>query len=162
MHRIEKADRNADSELSRISFAAKSHWKYPTEYMDIWKNELTITKEYIDQHIVRCLSIDGKIVGFYSIVFLEKEMEFGKIKMERGFWLDHMFILPEYHKRGIGRLFFEDINSIVVKLGIEDQILAFVDPNAAGFYEKMGCELVRISESSIPNRSIPVYKYRIG
>ena len=67
MRCIGKAERDADSELSRIAYLAKSYWKYSNQYLDIWKNELTITREYIDQHIVRCYCIDERILGFDSI-----------------------------------------------------------------------------------------------
>ena len=37
-----------DSELlTEISFAAKKHWNYPDNYYDLWRDELTITKDYI-------------------------------------------------------------------------------------------------------------------
>jgi len=35
-----------DSELlTDISFAAKKHWKYPDNYYDLWRDELTIYKQ---------------------------------------------------------------------------------------------------------------------
>ncbi len=38
--------------LTDISFAAKNYWNYPQEYFEIWKEELTITDEYIDKGAV--------------------------------------------------------------------------------------------------------------
>ena len=38
--------------LTKIAFAAKRTWDYPEEYMIIWKDELTITDDYIDENIV--------------------------------------------------------------------------------------------------------------
>ncbi len=33
--------------LTEISFQSKGYWDYPPEYFDIWKDELTITGDYI-------------------------------------------------------------------------------------------------------------------
>lgn len=36
--------------LTRISFASKKHWVYPQEYFTAWKNELTISPDYIEKN----------------------------------------------------------------------------------------------------------------
>jgi len=38
--------------LTVISFASKSVWQYPEAYFDVWRDELTVTPDYIRQHQV--------------------------------------------------------------------------------------------------------------
>jgi maltose O-acetyltransferase len=41
--------------LTDISFAAKHFWNYPEKYFETWKEELTITKEYIRRNKEKCI-----------------------------------------------------------------------------------------------------------
>jgi len=43
-----------------------------------------------------------------------------------------------------------------------DEIMVFVDPNAMGFYEKIGGTFFEKSPSSIAGRDIPVYVFKIA
>lgn len=52
---IRRAEDKECNTLTSISFAAKRYWKYPEEYFDIWKDELTITEDYINQNEVNHL-----------------------------------------------------------------------------------------------------------
>jgi len=153
---IRDANQHDCKVLTEISFIAKSFWNYPDEYMKLWKEELTIRKKYLNNKIVRCYEQEGKLIGFYSIFEMSEQKTFGKVYLEQGFWLDHMFILPKYHKKGIGREFIEDIKILSKKQQIGKSLKIFVDPNAKGFYLKVGAKEIRVSESSIPNRTIPV------
>lgn len=156
---INKAIDNDSSILTEISFAAKRHWSYPDNYYDLWKDELTITKDYIGQNIVYKAHCD-LIVGFYSIVENKSDFYAGETFVKKGFWLEHIFIRPEYHKFGIGRLMIDHAKKISENNGI-DHLLIFVDPYAKGFYEKIGADYLYDSKSSIPGRLIPVYDLKV-
>lgn len=146
--------------LTEISFAAKKHWNYPDSYYDLWRDELTITKEYIQQNIVfEALYMDA-VIGFYSITENEKDFYSGDTFVKKGFWLEHLFIKPEYHKLGIGGLMLNHAKQVSRDLGIRD-LLIFVDPYAKGFYDKVGAAYLYDSKSSIPGRMIPVYGLKI-
>lgn len=158
---ISNASKEVTDKLTQIAFEAKKYWNYPEEYFINWEKELTITKEYINSNIVRCIEYNNEIIGFYSMCFVENTMKIGNIDIEHGFWLDHMFIKPKYHKKGLGRKSFEDIRHLYNNKLIENTFRIFVDPNAIGFYEKMGAKFIRMSDSSIKDRRIPVYEYSI-
>lgn len=145
--------------LTEIAFAAKRHWNYPEHYIERWKDELTITEGYISDNIVRCISIANRPVGFYSLVVQHRQATFGEIEMEAGPWLDHMFLVPELHCQGLGTAFFGDLRAILAKEFPGQPLRIFVDPNAVGFYERMGAKFERRSASSIPGREIPVFTY---
>ena len=157
---IKDADINCDKRLTEIAFSAKRYWNYPEEYYDIWKNELTITEEYIKNNIVKTIGNSNIIKGFYSFCFNDLEKYIGEIFIEKGYWLDHMFIEKRYIGKGLGKMMFNDLINDIKNRGGECFNI-FVDPFARGFYEKMGCIYIRESKSSIENRTIPVYKYKI-
>jgi maltose O-acetyltransferase len=147
--------------LTEISFAAKRHWNYPDNYYDLWRDELTITKDYINQNIIfKALYLDS-VLGFYSIIENEADFYSGDTLVKKGFWLEHIFIKPEYHKLGIGVLLINHAKQVSLDLGITD-LLIFVDPYAKGFYDKIGAEYLYDSKSSIACRMIPVYSLKIG
>jgi len=157
---ISKAQNNDAEVLTDISFAAKKHWNYPDSYYDLWRDELTITKEYIQQNIVfKALYMDV-VIGFYSIIENKEDFHSGDTFVKKGFWLEHLFIKPEYHKLGIGTLMMNHAKQVSRDLGIPE-LFIFVDPYAKGFYDKVGAAYLYDSKSSIPGRMIPVYGLRI-
>jgi GNAT superfamily N-acetyltransferase len=101
-----------------------------------------------------------KIVGFYSLIEIHQDLEIRTVLIEKGTWLDHMFILPEYIGKGIGTRFTTHMKAYLSEKKV-DKVLIFVDPNAKGFYEKLGAKFRRESDSSIPGRKIPVYEIKI-
>lgn len=146
--------------LTKISFESKGYWDYPPEYFEVWNNELTINTEYIENNKVFVYELDGGIVGYYSIVELYEDIEVSGIKIEKGFWLEHMFIQPRHIGKGIGSRMFHHMRIICRKEGISElKILA--DPNSKGFYEKMGCEYLDEFPSTIKNRTTPFLRLEI-
>jgi maltose O-acetyltransferase len=146
--------------LTEIAFAAKRHWKYPDNYYDLWKDELTITKDYIKQNIVYKTQYVDLTLGFYSIVENKLDFYSGETFVKKGFWLEHIFIKPEFHRFGIGRLMINHAKEISKKNRISN-LLIFVDPFAKEFYDKIGADYQYDSKSSIPGRLIPVYDLKV-
>lgn len=157
---INKAHDSDFETLTEISFAAKRHWNYPESYFDIWKDELTITKEYINKNMVYKVLLFDTVLGFYSIVENENDFWTNEIFVKKGFWLEHFFIRPEFHKMGIGRLLIEHAKMISKSKNISN-LLIFVDPFAKRFYDKIGAEFLCESNSSISDRLIPIYELKI-
>lgn len=152
---IRPATKSDAPTLTVLSFESKRHWGYPQEYFEIWKNELTITSEYIHKNDVFVWEEKSKILGYYSIVELTNNVEFAGIIIEKGYWLEHMFILPVYLGRGIGTSLFAHLRKQCEMRGFAElKILA--DPHSIGFYLKMGCKYQREYPSSIPGRTTPL------
>lgn len=146
----------ADAELlTRLSFASKRYWAYPEEYYHVWRDELTITADYIDQNTVFVWECAGGPVGYYSLVFLVHDLDVGGIALPRGEWLEHMFILPVHIGRGIGRAMMEHVRGYCTGQGIRG-LRALADPYARGFYEKMGFVFIRDYPSTIVGRTTPL------
>ena len=123
--------------LTVVAVAAKKHWGYSDEQIEKWQEDLTISEKDIKEDFVFHLEGEGKIVGFYS---LSKEDEI--------FEIDHMWVLPEYIRKGIGKILFEHAKEIAIQNSAK-KIRVESDPNAEGFYLKMGMERVGETESSI-------------
>jgi len=155
--KIERAQDSDFETLTCIAFAAKKHWNYPDKYFEIWKDELTITKEYIEENIVFKAMNSNIVVGFYSIVENKTDLLVNEIFVKKGFWLEHIFLRPEYHKMGIGRAMIEHAKAISKNNDISN-LMIFSDPFAKGLYDKIGADFLYNSKSSIPDRLIPVYK----
>lgn len=158
---IRPAQTSDCSTLTEISFQAKRHWKYPDEYMELWQYELTITPTYIEKNTVFVGELEGEVVGFYSLVEIKEELKVGTSLIEKGTWLDHMFIFPKHIGKRIGSEFTAHMRDYLAEKKVA-VVHIFVDPNAKGFYEKIGAKFRRDSDSSIPRRKIPVYELAIA
>jgi GNAT superfamily N-acetyltransferase len=146
MHDIEiRRARPADAEtLTRIAHAAKRHWRYPEEYIELWREALTVTPDFIGRHPVYCAWRDERIVGFYALSGegLVRELE-------------HMWVIPEAIGKGIGaRLLDHAVWTLLVD-GAETLRIAS-DPNAEGFYVKMGARRVGEVPSRPDGRCLPL------
>lgn len=157
---IRRAKTGEAKQLTSISFASKKYWPYPEAYYTVWKNELTITPRYIADNLVFVCEIADTIVGYYSLVDLCDDLEFAGQVIEKGFWLEHMFIVPAHIGRSLGSRLFEHALHICTRLGIL-QLKILADPNARGFYEKRGCRFIKEFPSSIDNRTTPLLSIKI-
>ena len=138
--------------LTHIAFAAKRHWGYPENWIQSWSALLTIEPNYIEADSTCHATIDGQIVGFHSV-----KQEPNKIHLE------HLWVLPAMMGKGIGRALFADAieraqAARFASLYIES------DPNAAGFYERMGARCVgsRVAETEGHLRELPLFVYEIS
>jgi GNAT superfamily N-acetyltransferase len=160
MHVIRPAKESEHKELTSISFASKGYWKYPKSYFDIWQNELTIDPKYIRYNTVFVYEANDMILGYYSIVEIEENLEISEVSIHKGFWLEHMFIKPQSIGQGIGRKLFEHLKQWCNFSKIEE-INILADPHSKGFYEKIGCRYVKEFPSTIPNRTTPWLVYKV-
>lgn len=94
---IEKAEPLEHSKLTDLVKKSKTYWGYTPSQMQEWNDELTITHEYISSNEVYKLYIDNNIIGCYSYLKLNNNIE-----------LDFFFILPNYIGKGFGKLLMHD------------------------------------------------------
>jgi GNAT superfamily N-acetyltransferase len=132
--------------LTQIALEAKRHWRYPEEWMSIWTPVLTITPELIEQHEVYSAQLGGEVAGFYALVPGEETM-----------LLEHLWVRPALIGRRIGRALFLHACERSRQLGFQ-RMLITADPNAQGFYERMGARQVREEHTTIlgQTRALPV------
>ena len=158
--KIRKALPDESIILTEISFLSKHYWGYPDEYFDIWKHELTITPEYIKHNHVFAAYTEEEILGYFSLVEVAEYFVTNEVGVDKGFWLEHIFIRPEYMRMGIGKKLIAFMQKYCRENNISE-LHIFSDPNADGFYDSIGAEYVRNSPSSIQGRNVSLYRLTI-
>lgn len=135
--------------LTEIAHAAKRHWGYPERWIQNWRDILTMRPEFIAANVTYCAMEDARAVGFY---LLTNESD--------GLHLDHLWIAPHAMGRGIGRALFEHALEQTRRLG-HPTLKIEADPNAEGFYTRMGARRVGVTVTSIENqrRELPLLLY---
>lgn len=141
-----KATPNDARQLSEIAFESKRNWGYPNEWMQLWKNELTLTPDYILGNQVVKIFDNRELIGFFSII--ESEL----------IELDHLWLKPQSMRKGFGRHIFDEIRKTVSRK-CKTTFRLVAEPHAKGFYDKMGGSLVSHFESKIPGRFLEVYEF---
>ena len=128
--------------LNTISVASKSYWKYPKEWITAWQKDLTITELDLKEMLVKVAEINCRIVGF------------GAIKESKHVYeIMHLWVSPDLIKQGIGKILLQSlINSTKSKKPIKVES----DPNAYGFYTKMGFHVIGEIQSYPSNRFLPL------
>src|SRR5262245_17552118 len=127
---IRRARPDEAGDLTSIAFAAKRHWDYPEKWIQLWTTELTITPEFIAGHEVFVAMLEGRIAGCCALVMSDTLSE-----------LEHMWIDPAKMGQGVGRALFDHLIERARELGLSELELS-ADPNAEGFYERMGARRV--------------------
>ena len=150
MEIIRAKPQDADA-LTEIAHAAKRHWGYPESWIEAWRDILTMRPEFIAANLAYSAVEDGGVVGFYVLT-----------REDDGIHLDHLWIVPTAIRRGLGRALFEHAVEKAKQLNFES-IKIEADPNAEGFYRRMGAKRVGTSVSEIEGeqRELPLLEYAI-
>lgn len=131
--------------LNEISIAAKMYWGYPAEWMENWKEELSIKEQdFYEQEIFK-LQADEWIIGFCAIKENEAYYE-----------ITHLWIRPEFIAQGFGKILLNESISNVVK--VKKPVLVEADPNAEPFYARQGFITIGKRESFPKGRFLPLMK----
>jgi GNAT superfamily N-acetyltransferase len=136
-------------EITRIAHAAKRHWGYSDDLIDLWKNDLTVTIEDLRNDLVFCAERNGTLAGFYCVSGDGPSRE-----------IEHMWVLPEHIGSGLGRTLFEHMIGELRAAGVE-RLRIESDPNAAGFYERMGARRIGDVPATPAGRTLPLLELTI-
>ena len=137
--------------LTQIALAAKRHWGYPERWIEIWLPQLNFDADYFKVNESWAAVLDGQPVGFYTL--LDKN---GTA------WLENLWVAPQFIGRGMGRSMF--VHAVEQARRRKYKIVQLeADPNAAGFYEKMGMYKIgdRFSEVDGIPRTLPVMEMKL-
>ena len=135
--------------LTKIALDAKRYWGYPERWIKHWESDLTISADFIRGNHVYVAENDGEIRGFYALCVTGNKAE-----------LEHMWVTPESIGTGIGKELFLDAMDRAATLKVRE-IEISADPNAAGFYERMGASQIGEDESSIDGQVRKLPRLRI-
>ncbi len=113
--------------LTNIMHAAKGHWGYDPQDMEVFREHWKITPEMIeaDPHLV--IFDETRPLGFARIVKENTDIAL----------LDHLFVLPEAHGNGYGAWLLEGAEEIAKRMQCSTLRLES-DANTASFYARHG------------------------
>ena len=130
--------------LTEIAHAAKRYWGYPEEYIRLWRADLTLDPQDVERWAVFVALDDDQIAGFYALSLDPERPE-----------VEHLWLLPEYIGRGVGRQLFQH----AVQIARDHHLRRFTilaDPNAEGFYQKMGAVTIGEAPGRPTGRVLPL------
>jgi GNAT superfamily N-acetyltransferase len=136
-----------DSERATgIARRAKAHWGYPAEWLASWDRDLVISAADIDRHRTFVASLEDEVVGVCQLQ-----------EGDRGAMLEHVWVDPQCHGRGVGRALVE--HALAEARGV---IAVVADPNAEAFYVKLGAKRVGEVNAPMPGaptRTLPLMEF---
>ena len=135
--------------LTTIALEAKRHWGYPEHWIKHWESDLTISSDFIRDNHVYVAEENGEIRGFYALCVTGSDAE-----------LEHMWVTPASIGTGVGKELFLDAMERAATLQVRE-IGISADPNAAGFYERMGATHVGDTDASIDGQSRKLPRLKI-
>ena len=142
---IQKATAEDAVRLTQLTIRSKSYWDYTPEQIEKWRDELTITTDYINQNHVFILVDGDDLIGYYSFILVDQIL----VK------LDNFFIDPEFIGMGFGKKLMLCLFAQVKERGMT-KITLDSEPNATAFYQKLGFTTIGKLPSSIENRYLPI------
>jgi ribosomal protein S18 acetylase RimI-like enzyme len=122
--------------LTAIALEAKAHWGYSAATLESWRQELTVSTRAITSRPTFVAVLGEEIVGFYSLL------------PSRDAWeLDHLWVLPRFMERGIGRALVAHALQTAAQGGASS-VTVDADPNAESLY--LACGADRCGEVPAP------------
>jgi GNAT superfamily N-acetyltransferase len=138
---IRRAAPEEAAALTTIAHDAKRHWGYPEHWIAHWQDDLTISPDFVARNQVYVAEREGDLLGFYALVIKNEKAE-----------LDHLWVGPAHIGSGVGKELFLHAMRTASGQSI-DAVEILSDPNAAGFYRKMGAHQIGEATSEIDGQS---------
>ena len=136
--RLRRATAADETRLREIAEASKGHWGFEPERMRAWAASLDLARE------IWVVEREGRIVAWAAVL----PPQDGSCE------LDDLWVEPASIGSGVGRILFEHTAARARELGARS-LHWEAEPNAVGFYERMGAATVGSATSSW-GREIPV------
>jgi N-acetylglutamate synthase-like GNAT family acetyltransferase len=144
---IRRARDDEAAALTDLNLRSKAHWGYDESFMAAAKAELWVTDGTIRRTWVA--TTEGRAVGVITMSEPDDRME-----------VELLFVEPMAIGTGVGRALWTLAVEQSLAAGVKTLIVQS-DPNAVGFYERMGAEQIGESISPSTGRSLPLLEVRI-
>ena len=138
MASIRRATAGDTPALTAIARAAKAHWGYPAAWLAGWEPMLTFTAPDLERADFFVIQQDGRVLGFSAT-----------LPGVQRWTLDHLWVLPEAMGLGYGRRLVEHALARAIAGGATGLEIES-DPNAEGFYARLGARRVGWSAAPVP------------
>lgn len=133
--------------LTDLSLRSKAFWGYDAGFLARCRAVMTVKARNIKSHPHYVAEFDGRVAGFYGF---ESEID--------GVGLDCLFVETDLVGRGIGRALWRHAVDTARGLG-HAALIVVSDPNAEGFYLKMGCRRIGTRPSELESgRQLPLLR----
>ena len=126
--------------LREIAIAAKGYWGYDLDRVSEWAAMGDFSPVGLRRKDVSVAAVGGKAVGWAAA-----------IRQGDVWWLDDLWIEPAWMGKGIGSRLFRHAAERGRRTGAA-RMEWEAEPNALGFYEKMGGRYVRDGEPGVWGR----------
>ena len=130
--------------MREIAVAAKAHWGYDEDWVRGWAAQGDFSPEALAAKPVLVADLGGRALAFAAL------LPEGDVCVLDDLWVD-----PDWIGRGIGTRLFEACVQRAGDIGAK-RLEWEAEPNAVGFYEKLGGRYLRESEPTELGRRIPV------
>lgn len=134
---IRRAKPDEAQALTELAHAAKRHWGYPERWIEHWRTELTITPQFIEENETFVAVAEDEIIGCCALVVNDSTAE-----------IEHLWIRPKQMGTGLGRALFLHAKHRAEEINLPSLELS-ADPNAEGFYQRMGARRIGEVRSEI-------------
>ena len=133
---------------SALCLRSKAYWGYDDAFMAACKSELTLTEaDLAEGHLIAAFDPYG-LAGIAQISVAPSETH-----------LEKLFVETDRIGSGLGRILFDWAATAARKASAQEMIIE-ADPDAAPFYEHMGCLRAGDAPSgSVAGRVLPRFVY---
>ena len=130
--------------LTELCLRSKAVWGYDEDFMGACRQELTLANPTMESSYLKVAEIGGHLAGVAQVTVTGEIAD-----------LDKLFVEPTRLRSGVGRALFEWAMTAARDGGAASIVIA-ADPNASGFYRRMGAVDDGTAVSgSIPGRLLP-------
>jgi GNAT superfamily N-acetyltransferase len=142
--RIRRARGDEADALTALATRSKAHWGYDADFMRRIGDAMTLSPDDVRTDDVWVLEdAAGRVIGFHRVLAGDPAE------------IEDLWVEPDAMGAGHGRLLFEHAVAIAASNGASAVELD-ADPNARGFYERMGMVHVGDTPSTlVPGRTLP-------
>jgi GNAT superfamily N-acetyltransferase len=131
--------------LTALAIRSKAHWGYDAAFMELAAADLEITPEVIEDGTAFVAESGADVVGFYVLATVDA------VPMLRDLWVE-----PAAIGAGVGAQLWAHMLEQARRLGYRT-VRIQSEPNAEGFYVKMGARRVGSVESTVvKGRMLPL------
>lgn len=141
---IRSAHPHEGERLRVIAIASKTHWGYDLDRVRQWAVMGDFSAKGLREKEVYVAEVDRRVVAWAALI------PKGEL-----IWLDDLWVEPRWIGKGVGSHLFSHAVERARRLG-GTRLEWEAEPNAVGFYEKLGGQYVRNGELTVWGRVLPV------
>ena len=136
--------------LTELALTSKAFWGYSDDFMRGCEAVLTVTPRMIAEWDSGVIEENREIVGFFLLSLEPEEAE-----------LELLYVSPLYMGKGYGRALIQAAAERAALLGYNSLRIG-ADPNAAGFYRRMGAKQTGWWRSEVEDtRELPLFSLNL-